>query len=78
MSGKERVLNTAQGVSFTPPKTPRFWSDLLHEYTELELMPTIKELPDDPDKILEHVRKLGGHGEVGWVHPGCCGTRKMV
>jgi hypothetical protein len=50
---KDRVMNPASGVSFTPRKKPRFSSDQFDKYTELELMPTIKELPEDPDGMPE-------------------------
>jgi hypothetical protein len=55
LSAKDRVMNPAQGVSFTPRKKPRFSSDQFDEYTELELMPTIEELPGDPDGMTEHI-----------------------
>jgi hypothetical protein len=65
LAAKDRVMNPALGVSFTPRKKPRFSSDQFDEYTELELMPTIKELPDESGRDDgTHVGELGC-GKIG-------------
>jgi hypothetical protein len=51
LEAKERVLNPAKGVSFTPRKKPWFSSNSSLEYAEEDLLPTILEPPGGEDAL---------------------------
>jgi hypothetical protein len=55
LDAKDRVLNPARGVSFTPRKKPRFLSGIMDDYFDIEVMPTIGELPASPQGLQEHM-----------------------
>jgi hypothetical protein len=55
LDAKDRVLNPARGVSFTTRKKPRFSSGLMDDYADIEVMPTIGELPDSPQGLQDHM-----------------------
>jgi hypothetical protein len=52
---KERIVNPACGVSFTPPKKPRFPGSFLDDHSETEVMPSIKEVPSEPEDVQMHM-----------------------
>jgi uncharacterized coiled-coil protein SlyX len=55
LDAKDRVVNPARGVSFTPRKKPRFSSGMLDDYSDVEVMPSIGELPSSPEGVQEHM-----------------------
>jgi hypothetical protein len=52
---KERVMDPAKGVSFTPRKKPRFSSDPTWEYAEADILPSITEAPEAGEDLQEHI-----------------------
>jgi hypothetical protein len=55
LATKERVMNPAKGVSFTPRKKPRFSSDPSWEYAEEDVLPAIAEAPEADGDLQEHI-----------------------
>lgn len=60
LATKERVMNPAKGVSFTPRKKPRFSLDPTWEYAEEDVLPTIAEAPNLDDELQEHILQNWG------------------
>jgi hypothetical protein len=55
INSKERIVNPTCGVSFTPPKKPRFPGSFLDDYSEIEVMPIFKEVPSEPEDVQTHM-----------------------
>jgi hypothetical protein len=52
LDAQDRVLNpAAQGMSFMPQKKSRFSSNTIDDYSDIQGMPTISELPKEPDDM---------------------------
>jgi hypothetical protein len=56
IDSKDRIItNPSRGISFTPCKKPRFSSSFLDDHLEIDILPSIKEVPTKSEGIQTHM-----------------------
>jgi hypothetical protein len=55
IDSKDRIINPSRGVSFTPRKKPRFSNSFLDDYSEMDVMASIEEVPTELEAVQAHM-----------------------